>query len=89
MKRGEWLTLKPGWVYRPALKEEGNRKPDGHEIGARPSDGGGGRYTVFNNRVDKQLRIMEILGEMMAAARSENLRYPLAADVRDICLRFH
>ena len=45
--------------------------------------GGVGRYAVFNNRVNLQLRIMERLGEMTAAARSENLRWPLVADGRE------
>ena len=31
---------------------------------------------------------MERLGDMMVAARSENLLIPLAADGREICLRF-
>ena len=44
---------------------------------------------VFNNGVDPQLRIMERLGDMTAAACSENLRIPLAVDGRDISLGFH
>ena len=67
--RGEWLTLTPVWVDRPAQKEEGRRKSDGHGIGARPSGGEGGRYGVFNNRVDLQMRIMERLRDMTTAAR--------------------
>ena len=44
---------------------------------------------MFNNRLDLQLCIMERLGEITATERSENLRCPLAADGREICLRFH
>ena len=36
VERGEWLALTLGWVDWPALKEEGHRKSNGHEIGARP-----------------------------------------------------
>ena len=61
VERGEWLTLTPGWVDRPAQKEEVRRKSDGHGIGARPSGGVGGRDAVFNNGVDLQLQIMERL----------------------------
>ena len=55
---------------------------------SRPSDGGGGRDAVFNHRLDPQLRIMERLGDMTGAERSENFCIPLAADGRDVCLRF-
>ena len=41
VERGEFLTSTPVWVYRPAQKEEGRRKSDGHSMGARPGDGGG------------------------------------------------
>ena len=82
LERGDWLTSTPGWVDWPAPKEEGCRKSDGHGIRARPSGAGGGRDTVFNNGVDPQLLIMERLGDMTAAADSENLRCPLAADGR-------
>ena len=44
---------------------------------------------VSNNRVDPQLRIVERLVEITAAARSDNLYIPLAADGREICLHFH
>ena len=89
MERGEWLTLKPGWVDRPAPKEKGLRKSYGHRSGSRSSGGGGGRVAVFNSRVDPQLRIMERLVGMTVAARLENLRCPLAEDGREIFLRFH
>ena len=52
VERGEWLTLASGCVDRPARKEEGRRKYDGHGIGSRPSGRGGGRCAVFNNGVD-------------------------------------
>ena len=42
---------------------------------------------MFNNGVDPQLQIMEILGEMTAATIFENLRYPSASDGREICQR--
>ena len=45
---------------------------------------GGGQEAVFNNGVDPQLQIMEILGEMTAATIFENLRYPSASDGREI-----
>ena len=70
VERGECLTSTPGWVNRPAPKDEGHRKSSGHGIGSSQSDGGGGQEAVFNNRVDPQLQIMERLGEMTAAARS-------------------
>ena len=43
---------------------------------------------MFNNGVDLRLQIMERFGEMTAVARSENLRIPLAADDREICIHF-
>ena len=48
----KWLTSTPVWMYRPAQKEEGRQKYDGHEIGVRPSGGGGGRDAIFNHEVD-------------------------------------
>ena len=44
---------------------------------------------MFHNGSDPQLRIMERLGEMTAAACSENFCCPLVADGRKICLRFY
>ena len=88
VERGEWLTSTPVWVDRPAQKEEGSRKSDGCGMRSRPSGGGSGRDAVLNQGVDPQLRIMEILGDMTATARSKNLCIPLAADGREICLRF-
>ena len=79
---GEWLTSTPVWVDRPVQKKEGRRKSDRHGIGARPIGRGGGIDVVFDHRVDPQMWIMERLGDMMAVARSENLRIPLAADGR-------
>ena len=72
-----------------AQREEGRRDSNGHGIKARPSGGGGRRDVVFNNGVDPQLRIMERLGYITAAARLENLCCPLEADGREICLRLH
>ena len=88
VEREEWLTSTPVWVDRPSQKEERLRKSDGPNMGSRPSGGGGGIDVVFNHGVDLQLRIMEILVDMTATARSENLRIPLAEDGREICLRF-
>ena len=88
VERGEWLNSKPVWVDMPAQKEEGHWKSDGHNMGARPSGGGGGREAVFNHGVDPQMRIMDRLGDMTGAARSENLHIPLATDGRKFCLRF-
>ena len=76
------------WLDRPEKKEEGRRKSAGHGMVARPSGGGGGRDSVFNHGLDPQVRIMERLGDMTAAARSENLHIPLTADGREICLHF-
>ena len=50
------------------------------------SGGGGGCDAIFNHGIDPQLRIMERLGDMTGAARSENLRITLAVDVREIYL---
>ena len=85
---GDWLTLTPVWVDRPAQKKEGLRKSDRHGIGAWSIGGVGGRDVVFNHRIDPQLRIMKRLGDITAAARLENLRISLAADGREIFLRF-
>ena len=57
-------------------------------MGARTSGRRDIRDAIFNHRIDPQLRIMERIGDMIGAARSENLRIPLAADGRDICLHF-
>ena len=46
---GDWLTSTPVWVNRPAPKEEGLQKSDGHGIGESPSGGVGGQEAVFNN----------------------------------------
>ena len=82
--RGEWLTSTLVWMDRTAQKEEGCWKSDGHGTGERPRDGGDVRDIVFNHGVDLKMWIMEILGDMTAAARSDNLHIPLAADVREI-----
>ena len=88
LERGEWLNSTPVWVDQPAQKEEGHRKSDGNSFGGRPSGGGGRCNTIFNHGIDLQLQIMERLGDMTGASRSEKLRIPLAEDGRDICLRF-
>ena len=44
----------------------------------------GGRDTVHNIGMDPQLQIMERFGELMSAACSGNLRFPMAVDGRDI-----
>ena len=89
MERGDWLTSTPGWVDWPTQREGVRCKSDGNGIGARLSGVGGGRDAFFNKGVDPHLQIMEILGEMMMAARSEILRIPLAAYGGEIYLRFH
>ena len=81
---GEWLTLTPLWVERPAQKEEGCQESDGNGFGEIPSDGGGGCDEIFNHGIDSQLQIMEIFGDMTRAACSDNLCIPLAADGREI-----
>ena len=83
------MTTTPGWVDQPTPKEEGQRKSDGNGSGSRMSGGGGGWDSVHNIGVDPQLRIMEKFGDITAAAHSENLRFPLVADGREICLRYH
>ena len=86
MKRGKWLTKTPGWVEQPTTKEEGQLKSDGHVSRSRLSGGVGGQDSVHNIGVDPHLRIMDKLGEITAAASSENLRCPLMEDGREICL---
>ena len=88
VERGEWLTSTSVWLDRPSKKEEGRRKLDRNGMGARPSGGGGESDAIFNYKIDPQLHIMERLGDIKGSARSENLGILLAADVREICLRF-
>ena len=88
VERGEWLTPTLVWAERPTQKEEGRQKSDGNGFGARQSGGGGRGGTIFNHGIDPQLRIIENMGNMTLAARFENLRIPLTADGREICLRF-
>ena len=85
VERGECLTSMPVWVEKPAPKEEGRRKLDGNGFGARKSGGG---CIIFNHGVDPHLQIIESLGSMTLVARLENLRLPLGADGREICLHF-
>ena len=89
VERGEWLTITAVWVDRTTPKEERRWKPDGHGSGSRLSGGGGGQDSVHNIGVDPHLRIVEKLGEIMVAEHSENLFCLLAADGRDICMRYH
>ena len=70
------MTSMSVWVERPAPREEGCRKSEGNGNGAR------------NHGVDLQLRISENLGILTQVARSENLRLPMGADGREICLQY-
>ena len=66
----------PAWVERPAPREEGRRKAEGTGNGER------------NHGVDLQLHISENLGIITKFARQENLRLPMGANGREICLRY-
>ena len=77
------------WVDRPTPKEERRQKSDRHGSGYRMSGGGGRIDLVHNIGVDPQLRVMEILGKMMPVARLYNLRCPMEADGREICICYH
>ena len=44
--------------------------------------------TFYNHEVDLQLQISENLGIVRQAARTENLRLPVGADDREICLQY-
>ena len=66
----------PTWVERPAPREEGRRKSEGIVNGAR------------NHGVDPQLRISQNLVIITKFAHQENLRLPMGADGREICLRY-
>ena len=70
------MTSMPVWAERLAPREEGRRKSEVNRNGAR------------NHGVDLQLRISENLGILTQVARSENLRLPMGADGREICLRY-
>ena len=85
VERVEWITSTLVWVKRPAPKEEGRRKSDGKGLGSRQSGKGG---SVFNHGVNPQLRIIDNLGSMTQAARTENFRLPVVEDGREICLQF-
>ena len=65
---------------------EGRTKSEGNGIGARQVGTGVIEGTVYNHGVDPQLRVSENLGIMTQAERTENLRLPVGADGRDICL---
>ena len=76
IERGEWLTYMPAWVERLAPREEGRRKSEGTGNGS------------LNHGVDPQLCISKNLGIIIKFARQENLRLPIGADGREICLRY-
>ena len=78
----------PVWAERPAPREEGRRKSEGNRIGSRQGGRGVGEGTIFNHGVDPQLQISENLGLITQAAHPENLRLPVGADGRVICLQF-
>ena len=73
---GKWMTYMPVWIERPAPWEEGRRKSEGNGTGAH------------NHGVDPQLRISKNLGILKKFALLENLRLPMGADGREICLRY-
>ena len=66
----------PERVERPVPQEEGRRKSEGTGNGAR------------NHGVDPQLRISKNLGIITKFSRQENLRLPMGAGGRKICLRY-
>ena len=66
----------PAWVERPEPREEVRRKSEGTGNGAR------------NHGFDSQLRISKNLGIITKFARQENLRLPIGADGREICLHY-
>ena len=70
------MTTMPKWLERPAPQEERHRKSEATGNGAR------------NHGVDPQLRISKNLGILKWFARQENLRLPMGADGREICLRY-
>ena len=74
VERGEWMTSMPVWVERPAPREEGRRKSEGTGNGAR------------NHGVDPQMRISKNLGILTQVARQDNIRLPMGANGREICL---
>ena len=73
---GEWMTSMPVWVERPAPWEEGRRKSEENRNGA------------CNHVVDPQLRISKKMGILTQVARQENLRLPMVANGREICLYY-
>ena len=80
------MTSMPVWVERPAPRGEAHRKLEGNGTGAQQGGRGVVEGAVYNHGVDPQLRISENLGILTQAARSENLRIPMGADGREICL---
>ena len=88
VERGEWLTSMPLWVERPAPREEGRQKSGLNRIGAQQDGRGVREGTVFSHRVDLQLRISNNLGIMTKVACTENLRLPVGAYGREICLQY-
>ena len=57
-----------------------------NRTGARQGGKGVVEGAVYNHGVDPQLQISEILVILMQVACSENLRLPMVADGREICL---
>ena len=74
VERGKWMTSMHVWGERLAPWEEGRRKSEGNGTGAH------------NHGVDPQLRISKNLGILKKFALLENLRLPMGADGREICL---
>ena len=56
-----------------------------YQIGRRV----GGRDTIHNIGVDPQLQVMERFGDLMMAARSENIRCLISGDGKEIFLYYH
>ena len=73
-----------------AVSTKGGETPEigRKRIGSTAKRWGGKVGTVFNHGVDPQLWTIENLGSMTQVARTENLRLPVGADGREICLCF-
>ena len=73
-----------------AVSTKGGETPEigRKRIGSTAKRWGGKVGTVFNHGVDPQLQIIENMGNMTQAERTEKLCLPVGADGRDISLRF-